>query len=338
MGSIRHVVHKRAIKLFIHVLIVFCMLTLTDTTAWGEALRGTVSQVLKLDEQYAPISAVIGLRELTGLDFSADEYLRGIVLEIDTPNTVLQFRESFMLSFYGSISPPVSSGTTSFNGQKLYSKAFPQNRRTFVDLKLDPDSPWEPSSLNSITLSPSPDKNAYPLLFSIVPVMKGIPSHISKSTFKVTLTPVLKNIGALDVHFTPQTDLSGIELYIDSRQIPVLSDPVYLPPGVHNIEVRSQAYMPYSQSFGIEQAQTTKLEITLQPAKSFVQFDAPEDAVIFLDGQQIEGNKQNPVETDPGEHVVLVRIGDYSVSKKIDIQGGKNYKVSLFFDILVNDN
>ncbi len=320
------------------ILCVWTFIALLAVPVSSEQIRGELAHSIFIDEQYNSVTASVGLRELIGIDFASDEYLRGIVIEISTPDAVLQFRESFMLSLIADISPELSTETVRYNGTKVYNRAFPKFRRTFIDLPLDFSDSWERSSLNSVILNPSPDAEDYPLLMTIDPVMKGIPSHISSSSFEITLTPVLIEKGALSLKFSPSEAAGTIEIRIDNRQAALTNGTLYLTPGIHTLDILSEEFLPYSQSFGIEQAKTTNLDIELVPATSSIRFDAPDEAIVFFDGREIDTDAQGAFETDPGEHVVLVRIGDYSVSKKIDIKGGKNYKVSLFFDILINDN
>jgi hypothetical protein len=320
------------------VLYVCIFLFLLAAPVNSEQIRGELAHSLVIDEQYNPVTASVGLRELIGIDFARDEYLRGIIIEITTPDSVLQFRESFMLSIFENIAPALSPDMDRYSGSKVYSRAFPKFRRTYIDLPLGSSDSWERSSLNSIILNPSPDADGFPLLLTIDPVMKGIPSHISSSSFEMTLTPVLIEKGALKLSFSPGEASEAVEVRIDGRRVALTNGRLYLSPGIHTLDVVSDEFLPYNQSFGIEQAKTTNLDIELRPATSFIRFDAPEEAIVFFDGLEIDPDTQGTFETDPGEHVVLVRIGDYSVSKKIDVKGGKNYKVSLFFDILINDN
>jgi len=168
--------------------------------------------------------------------------------------------------------------------------------------------------------------------------MKGIPSNVSRSRFKITLKPVLIDKGALQLELPKEVNRNDIQIYTDGNLQKQSSERLILSTGVHKLSIESDLYLTYSKSIGIERARTTKIKAVLEPKKSSIRFEAPDDAVVFFNGEQIEVGSGTELETDPGEHVVLVRIGDYSVSKKIDIKGGKNYKVSLFFDILINDN
>ncbi len=304
----------------------------------AEQVRSEVQHTAVIDKNYSDVTLSIGLRELSQIKLEATEFLRGIVVQINAPQAVLQFRESFLLSIYSNPSPLPRDGVRSYSAVKLLSEPFPSSSRTFIDLPFKGQSGWDKSALNSIMVTKRPQPQDYPLLLTIDPIMKGIPSDVARSRFEITIRPVLENKGALVVELPDDTDRDALKLLIDGEIQEKKAGRLVLPTGVHQVALQSDRYLPYSKSVGIEKAQTTRLKVQLEPAQSTIRFDAPEDAVVFFDGEEIEIASTPQLNTEPGEHVVLVRIGDYSVSKKIDIQGGKTYKVSLFFDILINDN
>lgn len=304
----------------------------------AEQVRSEVQHTAVIDESYSNASLTIGLRELSQIKLEATEFLRGVVIQVNAPQAVLQFRESFLLSIYSNPSPQPREGVRTYSATKLLSKPFPSSPRTFIDLPFKEQNSWDKSAPNSSIVSQRPAARDYPILLTIDPIMKGIPSDVASSRFEITIRPVLENKGALVIELPDGTDPDAVELLIDGEVQPKKSGRVLLATGVHQIRVKSDHYLPFSKSVGIEQAQTTSLKVELQPAQSTISFDAPEDARVFFDGEEVEAPTTSKLNTEPGEHVVLVRIGDYSVSKKIDLEGGKNYKVSLFFDILINDN
>jgi len=321
--------------------IVFCFVLLLlapSDLLFGENIRGQVQNFIEIPEDYTTVRTETGLRGLTSLDIASGEFLRGFILEIGSPPSVLQFRQSFLLSLYGGVSPEPESGSESFNGRKILSLPFPTSRKTFVDLPIETFSGWDNSGPGSTRIDSPLSTAQFPLLLVIDPVMKGIPSSVGSARFEITVTPVLKNLGALQLEVPGNIDLENVYFLVDGRDIGDPAAKQYLKPGIHTLEVKSESYLPISRSIGIEQARTARLEISLQPSRSFVQFYAPEGATVFFDGDEIDIESEGRFETEPGDHVVLVRIGEYSVSKKISVQGGKTYKVSLFFDILIDDN
>lgn len=327
-----------SIRTFVLISTCVCALFLFPYLVTAEQVRSEVQHTLTVDESYSDTSISIGLRELTQIKLSATEFLRGVVIQVNAPRAVLQFRESFLLSIYSKPSPQPREGVRNYSAKKLIAKPFPAAPRTFVDLPFRSQTAWEKSTLNSIMVTPRPQPDDFPLLLTIDPIMKGIPSDVARSQIEITVRPVLEDKGAVYIKLPNDVDEETVELRIDGQVQPQTSGRFILPTGVHEIEIRSDRYLPYSKSVGIEQAQTTRVEAALEPAQSRISFDAPQDAVVFFDGKEIDLDSTSQMNAEPGEHVVLMRIGDYSVSKKIDIEGGKNYKVSLFFDILINDN
>lgn len=338
MGSIRAATNHRLNALRIGAVLTVVLLLFVSFSLEAEQVRGKVEHTLIVDENYSDTSVSIGLRELCQIGVESTEFLQGLVVQVESPQTALQFRESFLLSVYSNASPPPQEDIRNYSVDKIYSDSFPSAKHTFVDIPLKGRGSWERSTLNSSVVTVHPQPSNYPLLLSIDPIMKGIPSNVSRSRFKITLKPVLIDKGALRLEFPKNVDQEKIQIYVDGNLQKQNSERLILSTGVHKLTIESDLYLTYSKSLGIERARTTKLEVVLEPKQSSIRFEAPDDAVVFFNGEQIEVGNGTELQTDPGEHVVLVRIGDYSVSKKIDIKGGKNYKVSLFFDILINDN
>lgn len=316
----------------------FVLFFLLSGGLYGENIRGRVQHFIEIPGSYGKVSGEVGLRSPAAVDFASGEFIRGIIIEVVSPPSVLQFRQSFLLTLYGNVSPDPDSDSENFTGRKLFSLPFPTAKKTYIDLPLESFSGWETSTPGSIELESPLKSEDFPLLLAIDPVMKGIPSSVASSEFSVALTPVLKNLGALQLDLPSDADTDALYFLIDGKDIDDPGTKQYLKPGVHTLEVKSDSYLPIRQTVGIEKAVTARINIDLQPARSFVQFHAPEGAAVFFDGEVVNIGSEDRVETDPGDHVVLVRIGDYSVSKKIAVQGGKTYKVSLFFDILIDDN
>jgi hypothetical protein len=319
-------------------LCLFLAFFLLSGNLYGDNIRGRLRHFIEIPDTYEEVSDDIGLKALTAVDFASAEFLRGFILEVVSPASILQFRQSFLLTLYGNISPDPASDSEVFTGRKLLSIPFPTAKKTFIDLPLESAEGWKAAGPGSTRPENPPGEKDFPLLLVIDPVMKGIPSSVASAEFEIVITPVLKDLGALELNLETAADSGEVYFLIDGKDIGGPETRHYLKPGVHSLEVKSDTYLPFRQSFGVEQARVTVLDIELQPARSFVQFQAPEGAAVFFDGEELNTASIEKIETEPGEHVVLVRIGDYSVSKRISVQGGKTYKVSLFFDILIDDN
>jgi hypothetical protein len=188
------------------------------------------------------------------------------------------------------------------------------------------------------TVNPPVKRDEFPLLMTIEPVMKGIPGSVSEASFDFSIVPVLYDRGTLSLVLPDDVDRESLEISINGAAVDGLEDSYTLPTGIHELEVSSPYTLPFTTTFGIEQGEATEVRVKLEPARASVSFEAPEEAVIYFDGTKLSDGDFDRLAADPGEHVVLVKLGEYSLSKKIHLERGQNYKVSLFFDILVDED
>jgi len=65
--------------------------------------------------------------------------------------------------------------------------------------------------------------------------------------------------------------------------------------------------------------------------------EAPDSAVVTLDGQRIDHVAKPSMTVDPGEHNATCRIGDYTLSRKFTAYRGKSYKLVLEVDLQVQE-
>ena len=98
MGSKSNATHQRTLNRFLLPFSISILMLLITFPVYCEQIRGKVIHSIEIGDDYGPVSGQIGLRELASIGFATDEYLNGIVVSILAPDTVLQFRESFLLS------------------------------------------------------------------------------------------------------------------------------------------------------------------------------------------------------------------------------------------------
>jgi hypothetical protein len=181
----------------------------------------------------------------------------------------------------------------------------------------------------------------FPLALTVLPVMKGIPTTLYDSDFAVRVKPIFAEEGLVTVAVSAEDEdavLEDPEITIDNSPVEIAGAAIRLDPGIHTLEVSADGYEPFESSFAVQKGSVQTVSAVLKPAQPKVYFEGPEASEVFLDGKRIDYAPGKPIFTDPGEHIVLFQIGDYSLSKKFAVRGGKSYKISLFFDILVKEN
>ena len=101
---------------------------------------------------------------------------------------------------------------------------------------------------------------------------------------------------------------------------------------------RGKGYKKQVISFGISKGERTVLNLEMEKAVSFLVVEAPGNTGVFYDGEKLPFPAQNRFEVQEGEHILLFRLGDYKLSKKIEVAPGKTYKISLLLDILMQED
>ncbi len=318
-------------RLLCHILL---LALLTPLALFGEELRIKLGAVHRISDTEDRVEATIDLREHIAIELEPNELIKGLEIKLEVPDKILSYRNSFLLTIYSGIEPPPETSRKEYRATIEHKQSFPEGKRLFIALPLAGDRKWSPKGPGMHVLSPPVSVETFPILIGIKPVMKGLPGEVSRTSYPVTVSPVLIDKGKLVLSAAPASMQNDAELQVDGQQLPADKREFLLSPGVHELKITSPATQPFSRTVVVEKGKKTVQELELEPASSKLSFEAPKDARIYLDGDEITDHRQ-AVETEPGEHLVLVRLGDYTMSKKITVRKGENYQVSLFFDILI---
>ncbi|MGR3294050.1 MAG: PEGA domain-containing protein [Candidatus Scalindua sp.] len=140
---------------------------------------------------------------------------------------------------------------------------------------------------------------------------------------EVALTVVLKIIpGSLCISSEP----SGAVIFIDSKEAGTtpltITDPDQ---GKHLVEVKKDGYEIWSENVEIEMGKDASLTAVLQlKAGSFTINSVPSDAMIFIDGKEIDTTPLTITDPATGKHSVEAKMDGYETwSESINIVPGK---------------
>jgi hypothetical protein len=87
----------------------------------------------------------------------------------------------------------------------------------------------------------------------------------------------------------------------------------------------------------VERAKTLDLILELHDPTPIIIFEGPENASIFLDDVPIPQDRE-PVTVEPGLHEAKFHIGDYTLTKTINVLRGKTYRIALAVDLTVQES
>jgi len=315
------------------------ILFLIPLAALAENVRGPVVDNVILDSTSDSHVATVGLEDLIGVSLGdGNRFIKGVELDITVPPAARRYRNLLGLYIYKRVTPSPSSSADLYSGSRAGFIVLPAVSKIYVNIPVKVNA-VQPSA-ETITLDNPIPAGQFPLIVTVLPVAKGLPSSVSDSKFTIKVSPILEDKGLLKLNVTEdgKTPEFPYALSIDDR--PTAVDPLEyeLDSGIHHLSVTSRHYKEVNKTFGIDKGRTTTVDISLERLVPKVLFEAPDNAEIFLDGQKLQTVPKKPMTVTEGQHTVIIREGDYSLTKKFSVERGKSYKVSLFLDILVQEN
>jgi hypothetical protein len=300
----------------------------------ADSIRGSLAATLTIPGTDSSVESEIKIEELLALSMPDDRrFIRGIEIELTIPAEIQQLRDSFAIYLFRNVSPQPEASRASYRGTRLTFEVLPFRRKVYIHLPFSGSGTASPDTI----IVQGGDPSSFPLLLTILPVMKGIPDRIYSIPIRVKAYPILEDKGVADIDvLTPEGDSADVTIRIDGKR--AAPGETLLDIGLHNLEITSGSYHPVSQSFTVTQAQITSVTIELIVLSPQVTFQAPEGALLFLDGDPVPLDPGIPQPIEAGEHTVLFNLGDYILSKKFVVEGGKTYEISLFLDILIHED
>ena len=328
---------KRAVQ----ILFTAILLLGAASAGYSENIRGKVVGAVSSAEEN---TSRFRLEELVSivLDDTDDSGNGAVELEIVIPPGIRRYRDSFSLYLYRQISPVPSADHISYYGEKIVSTVVPSLSKYYIQIPLKPE--WESSPpQGTLALEDAVDPARFPLLLTILPVMKGIPGSVYATEFEITAKVLHLPMGSVEIALTESgtgepVDPQFVSITIDDEPVDFPQQSYDLTPGIHTVSVVSSRYKDSHTRVVVEKGKTADVEIELENAYASFLLEAPDSALLFIDGNRSEVPRGSSQKITPGEHTFTIKLDDYSMSKKMEFTEGKTYNISLFFDIFIQEN
>jgi hypothetical protein len=260
-------------------------------------------------------------------------FFRGIQLELTAPQGWLAYRGSLAAAVYGELDKAPEPGVADLEGRQLSFEPLANKIQNIFQIPLRQGHGLKnsPYAVVPTGIVPPP---SFPLLFRLMPVIKGISEEMENMTFNLLAKPILSDEGAVKISFRFPEQLPGraFTVLIDDKVIEKPGEERLLKEGEHDLVVLSEDYRNQSRRFLVERAKVLDLAVELQDPTPLIVFEYPEGARIFLDNTPVSDPQAlQPVE--PGFHEIRFQVSDYSIIRPITVQKGKTYKIALSVDV-----
>ncbi|MBN2442002.1 MAG: hypothetical protein JXJ04_11665 [Spirochaetales bacterium] len=322
-------------------IITGCLIFFSLLSLQAETIRGSFVDKIQI-EGVSDFRKQIEISPSEILLFSPGvnaRFLKGFQLEIVLSHALKQYADSFAVELYSAV--VTQDGSEEYEGRRILFEVLPFLNNIYVQIPIGKQK-VNTESLPPGTYSPSKaiEAGQFPLLFTIQPVMKGVPDSILSKSFYINIQPDVEKKGLFDLSLTkpPGFEDAEYEVFIDDELFENGGKEHVFDAGIHSLKVLSEVFKEETTSFTIEPGKTTKVDIILERSISVLIIDIIKEAVIFIDGEKVDTlpGEEKPLTT--GLHSILIKVGTQTITKKIDIKSGKRYNISLIFDIEIKEN
>jgi len=304
----------------------------------AESFRTLVSGSVEVSTGQTDTVVPIGINGAVIINLGDDtRFLKGVEIELTAPQSWLPYRGSLVMIIYNKINPQTADGLADIDGSRIAFEPLPSRLRIIYDIPIRQHHGLRATT--SVTIPTNIVQPAsFPIIFRLMQISKGLPDDFEKLTFNLTAKPILSDEGAVRIipRYPSQLRNRPFTVLIDDTVIPNISDQVFLREGEHHLVVVSDDYRNESRRFVIEKGKTIDLTIELQDPSPIIIFEAPQNAQIYLNNNLIPRGRES-VTVNPGQHEVKFHVSDYTITRTLNVQRGKTYRVSLAVDLAVQE-
>jgi hypothetical protein len=312
----------------------------SQVPAWAESFRALVAGSIDLSSSNPEGSSIsLGSNGSVLVNLGRDtRFLRGIELELTAPQGWLAYRGSLAILVYADLDHQPSRGINDLEGRRVAFDPLPNKVKTVYQIPIRSQHGLRTSPY-AVVLPGAVVPSSFPVLFRLMAIIKGLNEELENMTFTLTAKPIFSDEGAVKISHRYPQQLRGRQftVLIDDVVIENPAEERLLKEGEHHLVVLSEDYRNESRRFMVERGKTIDLVIELQDPTPLIVFESPENARIFLNNNPVSRDS-GPIPVEPGTHEARFQIGDYTITKTINVQRGKTYKVAVSVGIDIDES
>jgi len=305
----------------------------------AEAFRTVVEGSIEVSsEKPAGSSVSVGINSSVIITLGSEaRFLRGVEIEITSPQSWLAHRGAVGISVYNNINPQTLPGIADLESNRAAFEPLAARLQTTYQIPVRQSHGLRTTT--SVTVLPAVVQlSTFPILFRMMPLIKGLSEELENMSFNLTVRPIISDEGAIRLvpRYPAQLRNRPFTVLIDDNLIVNIVDQIVLKEGEHHLVILSDDYRNESRRFVVERAKVNDLIIELQDPTPILMLEGPQNAVIFLDNVRFQRNRES-VTVEPGVHEIKFQIGDYTITRNLNVQRGKTYRIALTVDLTIQE-
>ncbi len=325
-----------------HIRLFLLFFLLCSHVAFAESFRVRGVVLKELDENSKTELIKLGMNHALYIQLPEQtEFLKSIELKITIPSILAEYGGGVAYSFYDNVSPTPSEKKIDYSAQRLHIGTFSNRLTYYIQIPISDDFEIKDDPYSTV-VSLKAGEPLEELFFRIHIVMKGIPDGLFDSTLEVEIRPVLADKGVLDLSVLYPENMKGDKeeypfiLFINEIMTDFTNEPIALPVGTHHITISSEHFRNEVQTFIVEKASETHVEIQLQDIAPLLAISAPEHTRFFLNDVEYK-DISKPIVVTPGMHQLRFSVGEYEILRTVEVLNGRTYNINVLFDIDISE-
>ncbi len=266
-------------------------------------------------------------------------FIEGLELELRVPQSVQAMKGSFIFYIYKKILPLPEEKLVSYSGERVAMIVVPSRVSQVYQIPLGKAVSLKTSPYVSL-LAPI-ERQDFPILFRLMPAIKGLPPALENAVFQLKAKPIYKEEGRVRLALSWAEGLdpeSELNLWVDDKEYKGARDSFFLKPGSHSLRISGPSVRDVFKTFSVLSARDQAIEIKLEDVTPKLLLEFPERTKIELDGKPLSPTQaREAIALTPGEHSLVFSVGDYTIQRRLQVQRGKTYRVSLTVDVKVEE-
>ncbi len=259
-------------------------------------------------------------------------FIQGVELTVKIPQSIAAYRNTIIYSLYNNISPVPSEKNIDYSGVEIYSGLYPGQLAWSIVIPITRGNTIKQSPYADKTLAADASRGFVFIRNQLA--MKGVPKSVMEAEFEVSAKAVLSDYGALKI--SAPADSGEYSVIVDDKAVQANDKGlILLKPGKRAVSIVSEKFRNETRSVMVAQGEVTDLKLDLQSVEPSVRVSAPEGTKVFADGNEVDAGA--PLSLEAGEHIFKFNLGGYEVTKKVTIQNGKSYNISVNVDASVKE-
>jgi hypothetical protein len=319
------------------VIILLSLLVIASTVmVFSQGLRTNFASGVSLSSEY-PEGVTVTLRynEAVAVNFPSDPtFIQGVEFELRIPKTFQGAESSIAWSIFTKLSPQPSPERFDYIADLVATQPLPA--RVSLNLIIPIIDKHSIKNNPFASLVPSvAGIDRFPLVFKLTPIGKGLLPSMETAEFKLTVRPVLRDEGGLNVTVSVPdgADRPSASIFVDDKRAEDPHAIILAKKGARVVRVSAEGYREEIITVAVEAGRVIPLNVTLTPNAPLLVFQAPAGTFVSLDGQVVPQSELDGFAVEPGEHTLFFRIGDYSMTRKFMALRGKVYQVVLSVEL-----